>query len=447
MHREIAYMGFRRSLPVCLVVLIFLTRTPSPAVARDNLSTERGEMKAVLNVVSKELEKNFYDPNMKGLDWRALTEQARQKIDNAQSVAEMMRAIFVLVEKLGDSHTRFLPPSRNITYLFGFNAKPVGDEIRVYDLKEKGAAESAGLKVGDRILAVNGFKADRSIYDLMMWDFKVILNAPSLELKVQTDDEAPRVIHLEATRKVKPVVLDFTHDGNDIWDLIRELEKQEEWHYQTFKDGIGYVQIRGFQYQGEDFFNGLIEKSNAKKAIILDLRSNGGGAEDTLKAFAGNFESEQVVMGDIKGRKKDDQLVIKPRRPHYEMPVFILTDSETGSAAEMFAKHFQLRKRAVVVGDRSSGRVTRSMYFAERIGTDRVIPFGVQIGMSRFVFPDGTELEKHGVTPDIQCTPRGRDMREEKDVCLWKAVETARAQLGLPADRDLREGRKSQVDH
>jgi carboxyl-terminal processing protease len=440
-------MIFRRSLLLCLVIAFSLPQTITPLIAGDNLSTERGEMKAVLSVVSKELEKNFYDSEMKGLDWKALTEQAKQKIDNAQSVSDMMRAIFVLVEKLGDSHTRFLPPNRNITYKFGFNAKPIGDEIRVYDVKEKGAAEAAGIKVGDRILSVNGFKTDRAMYDVMMWDFKVIRNAPFLELKLQTDDESPRIVHLEAKKKVESVVLDFTRDGSDIWNLIRELEQQESWHYQSFKDGIGYVQIRGFEYQHEDFFNALIEKANTKKAIILDLRSNGGGAEDTLKNFAGNFEGEQVVMGTIKGRKKDDQITIKPRRPHYDMPMFILIDSETGSAAEMFSKHFQLRKKAVLIGERSSGRVTRSMYYPERIGTDRVIPFGVQIGMSRFIFPDGTELEKHGVVPDVQCMPTGKEMREDRDVCLWKAVELAREKLGLKPDPDLREVKKIETMH
>jgi carboxyl-terminal processing protease len=125
--------------------------------------------------------------------------------------------------------------------------------------------------------------------------------------------------------------------------------------------------------------------------------------------------------------------------------MFILVDSETGSAAEMFAKHFQLRKRAVVIGERSSGRVTRSMYYPEHIGTDRVIPFGVQIGMSRFVFPDGTELEKNGVVPDVSCTPTGKEMREDRDVCMWKAVELARAKLGLPPDPNLRESTKIEV--
>jgi C-terminal processing protease CtpA/Prc len=431
-----------------LLLLALICCTGAKMAVADDLSAEREKMKMVLNVVSKEVAKNFYDADMKGLDWKALTDQAKQKIENAQSVTDMMRAIFILVDKLHDSHTRFLPPNRNISYRFGFNAKPIGNEIHVYEVQEKGAAEEAGIKVGDRILAVNGFRADRSVYDLMMWDFKVISNVPFLELKVQTDEEAPRVIRLEAKKKVEPVVLDFTGQRGDIWDLIREWgAEQPLWHYRAFKDGIGYVQIRAFNYEGEDFFVGLIDKTEAKRAVVLDLRSNGGGALDTLKAFAGNFEGDQVVMGDLKGRKKDEQLVVKPRRPHYDMPMYILIDSETGSAAEMFARHFQLRKKAVIVGDHSSARVTASMYYSERIGTDQIVPFGVQVGMARIVFPDGSELEKNGVTPDMPCTPTGKEMREERDVCLWKAVAMAREKLALPLDTSVTEGKPSDVAH
>jgi len=87
-------------------------------------------MKMILNVVSKEVAKNFYDANMKGLEWRALTNQAKQKIENAQSVTDTMRAVFILVDKLRDSHTRYLPPDRNISYTFGFNAKPIQRDPR-----------------------------------------------------------------------------------------------------------------------------------------------------------------------------------------------------------------------------------------------------------------------------------------------------------------------------
>ena len=87
------------------------------------------------------------------------------------------------------------------------------------------------------------------------------------------------------------------------------------------------------------------------------------------------------------------------------------------------------------------------MFFSEEIGTERVVPFGVQIGMGRVIFPDGTELEKHGVMPDVPCLPSGRDMREERDVCLLKAVAMAREKLGLPPDKDVPDAPKLEVSH
>ena len=82
-----------------------------------------------------------------------------------------------------------------------------------------------------------------------------------------------------------------------------------------------------------------------------------------------------------------------------------------------------------------------------QIGTDQLVPFGVQVGMARIVFPDGGELEKNGVTPDVSCLPSGKEMREERDVCLWKAVAMAREKLGLPPDASVMEGKPTDVTH
>jgi len=54
----------------------------------------------------------------------------------------------------------------------------------------------------------------------------------------------------------------------------------------------------------------------------------------------------------------------------------------------------------------------------------------VQVDVARVVFPDGGELQKNGVTLDVPCTPTSKEMREEQDVGLWKAVAMAREKLG-----------------
>lgn len=50
-------------------------------------------MEDILGIVSADVRKNFYDPNMKGLDWTALTEETRQRIDSSNNVGQMIMAI------------------------------------------------------------------------------------------------------------------------------------------------------------------------------------------------------------------------------------------------------------------------------------------------------------------------------------------------------------------
>jgi C-terminal processing protease CtpA/Prc len=424
---------------LCILAIVLFV---SSAFAGDPLSRERDMMKNVCKQVSSELQSKFYDPDMKGLDWKALTQQAQDKIANAKSLGEMMTAVHSMVLKLGDSHTAFLPPGRNVRYKFGYGAKAFGDDYFVFALKKNGAAEKAGLKVGDRIVAVNKFNPTRRTYDDMMFYFRVIRNASAEDLTIQRGEDAPFVLHIDGEKRVEAIHKDDRED-EALWDLIREFDKESVWHTRKFGDGVGYAQIRYFKFEGSDFMSGVVDMSEPSKAIILDFRSNGGGEENALKEFAGMFEDSEQVMANVVGRKKTEPLIIKPRRPHYKQPLFILVDSDTGSAAEMFARHFQLQKKAVIIGDKTAGAVTAARTYHQEMGVDSVVPYAVYIGTGKVVFPDGSVLEKVGVTPDVPCLPGARDIAEENDPCLLLAVKLARQAAGLKEDPNLKMVRAS----
>ena len=139
-----------------------------------DLDFERARALQILDQVSDSIRKNFYDPQLHGLDWKALTAQARQRIEQAKSLDGLYAPIFVLVDSLQDSHTKFIPPGRAARIRFGFEAKPFGDRILVYEIRKKGAAEAAGLQLGDQILAVNGFKAERATFRELMLFLRVL---------------------------------------------------------------------------------------------------------------------------------------------------------------------------------------------------------------------------------------------------------------------------------
>jgi len=411
-----------------LALFLFLAFIPA-CFSQADIKFERARARDILNIVASDVEKNFYDPTFKGLDWKAEVNKTREKIDAANNLGEIYTAIFSLIMKLDNSHTEFMPPGRTYQVNFGFNAKPVGDKILIYDVKKKGAAEAAGLKPGDQIIGVNGFQADRNSFSMMMLYYRVLRPVPVLDLIYSRDNGAPQQMKLQAKTNVKARSLDLTRSEN-IWSLLGEIEDDSEITYFYKMEGdIGYLKIPQFAYDDDPSFGGLFKKVANSKAIVVDLRGNPGGIIKGMAAMAGHFEPRTVVAADLISRKKTEPLTIKPVSPNLNVPMVILVDSQSFSCSELFARHFQRERRAVIVGDHTLGYATAANYYSHNVGADVIVPFGMQVATARVVFPGNEDLEKKGVTPDQVCLPSSADLREEKDPCRDKAYEIARGLL------------------
>ncbi|MBI2957174.1 MAG: PDZ domain-containing protein, partial [Acidobacteria bacterium] len=386
-----------------------------------------------LDVVASAIQTTVYDPSFTGLDWEAQVAECRQRIEQANSPGEMLTAVFSLVERLKDSHTVFVPPSRAATPTFGFEVKAFGDEVRVYDLKKDGPAAKAGLQLGDRILTINGFNANRDVIDLMMLYFRRLRPVAAMEITYSRSGRPRRRLAIQAEIKERAIVEDLTK-GETIYRFIREYESEEREPFiyrKPEKDGIGFLGLPHFE-ASPGFLADLVKDVRDSRALIIDVRGNPGGIVDVLAAFVGHFEPEGTLLAELVGQKKTEPIRIKPRKPNLNVPLFILVDSQSASAAEMFARYFQRTGRGVVIGDRTSGRVTASRIFPHQVGTDVVVPYLVQVAVARVVFPGGEELEKRGITPDHFCLPTEDDLRAELDPCHALAYLLARRALGLP---------------
>lgn len=415
-----------------LLVALVLGLACLPSAGQDK-GFERKRGQRMLDKVCREVEKKFYDPDLRGLDWKALCTQAHERIENANSVGEILTNIFAVVNQLQDSHTHFFPPQRAAAVLFGFEAKAFGDEIRIYEVKEKGAAAKAGLQVGDRLLRINGFNVERSSFDLLMIYMRALRPVADMEIVFSRRDEPPRTVRVEGKVKQGKILWDISGLTFDIWELLRELDIEEEtFDTKNYEDGIGYLRLPHFTGRTfyKMFLKGKVDDIKKSRAVIIDLRGNPGGAVDSLTYLCSFFESEPTVIANMVGRKKSEPIKVKPRRPNLSGPLFILVDSQSASAAEIFARHFQRTGRAVVIGDTTSGRVNISRSYEYKVGMDVAIYYGLQVAMARAVLPDGEELEKRGVTPDKVCIPTEEDLREEHDPCKDMALVLARKALG-----------------
>ncbi len=234
-----------------------------------------------------------------------------------------------------------------------------------------------------------------------------------LQVVYSRGDSPPQTILLDAKVKKDTMVEDLTNDLN-LWSLIAEADDTTTYFTNAFEGGIAYMQVPSFSGGHLP----MPHRFDSAKSVIIDLRGNLGGNTDVLAELTGHFEAQPGTIADIVTRKKTESIKFKPQKPNFAVPMFILVDSESASAAEMFARHFQRARRATIIGDRTSGRVNAAQFFPEHIGTERIVPFGLEISVGRVVFPDGEQLEKRGVTPE--------------DPCLTMALTMARKAAGLP---------------
>jgi carboxyl-terminal processing protease len=382
----------------------------------------RWRMPTILKEVSETVGKNYYDPKMNGVDWKASTEIARQRIDKADHTGEMVAAITGLLARLNDSHTVFIPPGRTEHPLFGFDAKPFGDEVLVYDIMPKGPADLAGLQAGDRILAVNEFRATRDNIDIMMRYFRFLNPSHILRLTIDRGGTTNQVISIEAKLQSE-----FSKDFSHLYNTYAH-ERKEDFMPQSkdYDSGIVYLRFPSFMTTTHDA-GAFIGRAKNARAVILDLRENGGGRVDSMEEIAGHLFDERAKLADFVGRDKTVPVEVKSRAPHITAPLLVMVDSHSASASEMLARYVQIRHRGKVMGDRTSARVNAALIFPGEVGSVYQVFYATEIAVARAVMADGEGLEGKGVLPDELCVPTRDDLRSSKDPCLNRALELARS--------------------
>jgi len=171
-----------------------------------------------------------------------------------------------------------------------------------------------------------------------------------------------------------------------------------------------------------DQVDGLVDKFKNRKGLVLDLRGNPGGYEQTLLALIGHFFDHDVKVGDIKRRKESKPLIAKSEGKPYTGKLIVLIDSQSGSAAETFASVMQTEKRGTIVGDRSAGAVMRARWYQHQVGLDNVVPYGVSITDADLILTNGKSLEHLGVEPDEAKLPQPADLAARRDPVLAYAI-------------------------
>jgi C-terminal processing protease CtpA/Prc len=235
-------------------------------------------------------------------------------------------------------------------------------------------------------------------------------------------------------------VLDVTWQGlasggGDVWQLIREQEKEDHLLRQRYieaSDAVMFWKMPEFDMDdnGVDHMWSIARKHGA---LVLDLRGNPGGRVTTLDRMIGSVIDHDVTIAKRAGRKNDMKpQLAKTRGKVFTGKLIVLVDSRSASAAELFARTMQLEHRGVVVGDRTSGSVMEARAYPYQQGVDIIILYGASITDADLIMADGKSLEHTGVGPDEIVLPSAQDIASGRDPAL------ARRRTGWLEDRPCR---------
>ena len=176
------------------------------------------------------------------------------------------------------------------------------------------------------------------------------------------------------------------------------------------------------------------ETPGKPKGIVLDLRNNGGGLLDQAVSVSDVFLSGGEVVSTIGRRPNDIERYNARRGEEFKgVPIVVLINGGSASAAEIVAGALQDRQRARVLGMRSFGKGS----------VQTVIPLGAERGAVRlttakYYTPSAKSIQALGITPDIEVSNR---RYTEEDIAKMKLFSEADLPNALDSDyEEVREG-------
>ena len=209
-----------------------------------------------------------------------------------------------------------------------------------------------------------------------------------------------------------------------------------------FGDGLGYIRVRRFQEATtRDLLASLKTLGGAKlRGLVLDLRNNPGGLFDQAVLVADLFIDSGVIVQVIgRGQRVLERPMASRRGTRSRLPIVVLVDNGTASAAEIVAAALKDHGRAKLFGKRTFGKGSVQTFFDLPDGA------GLKLTTARYVSPSGTVIHGTGIEPSSDIEAFEGDVfvagggAEETTVRVKWPHLTAKLSERLDSDFQLRE--------
>lgn len=364
----------------------------------------------VFNNLFEIVNRMYFDSTFNGRDWAKLRVVYEPQAQAAANKSELKDVLNRFVGELKTSHL-------NVSYEIGISGKTLdkmfGDNIEykknyiffgygystaafdnqtvVTEVEKNSNAEQSGVKPGWIVKSCESHPLTKKLNDNLVF-------TETADCVFSTEAETEKKLTLSQS-----------------WFLMPRSNTQR--FGKLLAHNILYLKFTRFDDGSAEWIKQQIAAHISAKAVIVDLRSNGGGLLSELKKSLSIFFPAPTVIGQFIERDLDEKSARVGSDNPYQGQVVVLINGSSYSASEIFAAAFQEFERGWVIGQKSGGQVLNSVTKSLSNG------FTLLIAFRDFKTVKGVRLEGRGVTPDVEVPFSILDFRLQHDVILEKALK------------------------
>jgi len=371
-------------------------KNPLLSVDRKDVDTTKVSSQKLFEHTWHVVKNEYYDPNFNRQYWIRWKNHYRGKIKTDEDAKV---AIDSMLESLDDPYSRFLTKqefaqqnSVITSKISGIGVNIVNDsgKTRIINVMENTPAQFADIKAGDIILTVDGIK----VSGLSLSQVSNLVKGP-----VNT------FVSIDVLR-------------ND--ELIKKKIIRKEISIKTVKStvdkNIGYIQLSSFiSNSTPNEFLEALENTHETEGLIIDLRGNTGGLLPNAVFISNLFISKGKIVSIVGRNGYHYDIMAQDTNVNIDKPVILLVDGASASASEIFSGAMQDYHRAKLVGTKTYGKGMVQKIFPMPNET------GLNLTVAKYLTPNGNDINKIGIKPDVEQPLEKADVVAKKDSQLAKA--------------------------
>jgi len=293
-------------------------------------------------------------------------------------------AIRGLLQATGDPYTYFIEPSDHAMEEAQLEGRHggIGAEYVMTDgylvvvaVLENSPAEEAGLMTGDTIVAIDGTEV------LGLSQNEAIMLIQGKDVGTQA------VLTILREGEAEPLTITATREDVEVPTVAWELKE----------GNVGYVRVSLFGNRTSSELDRALQalKTGGAATLVLDLRDNPGGIVSTAVDVASQFIDMGVIFYERDKNGQDKVYSARRGGGATDLPLAVLVNAGTASAAEIVCGAIQDQDRGPLIGERTYGK--GSMQNIRELSDNS----SIHVTIARWLTPDRHEIEGAGLTPDV----------------------------------------------